>query len=568
VIRRTKIRPVPTRPRLISAGLFFALTGVLATQQAQAADDVTLQEVRDLKAKLKLLEKRLDAQQVQVTKQSKILKTAAPLTPMGTPVAYEPPQPWDKKIHFNGITITPGGFFAMEGVWRSHGQGADIGDVPFGSIPFPATSQLGHTNETRFSARQSRVSALIEGNVSPTTKISGYGELDFLGAANTANSNESNSYTPRIRHMYTTVDWNDIGLHALVGQTWSLATLFSKGMTPRSEDIPLTIDAQYVAGFTWTRAPGLRLVKDFGDDFHVGVAAEMPQTPGCPQGGSYTTGGQALAVSCNSAPGGGGLLNADTTYSFNHIPDFIMKAAWDPTVGDRKVHLEAFGMYTDLYDRVSYATATGAAGAAGSYNTNKDTTGYAVGGSFIVPVLPKMLDVQGSVTYGRGIGHYGSSQLTGDVANPDGSLDALPELMFLVGATLHATPALDFYVYGGEEQILSSQTFAGSTAPGYGNPANYNNSGCYTDFGTCTGVTKNVWEVTGGLWDKVYDGDYGSLRVGLQYSHIQRELFPGSQTAASLALGSPRATADEARMSVRYYPFDAPAKAPPLVSKY
>ncbi len=124
---------------------------------------------------------------------------------------YEPPQPWDKKIHLNGITITPGGFFAMEGVWRQRAQGADIGDVPFGGIP-ALNSPLAHMNEMRFSARQSRVSALVQGNVNPDILVSGYGELDFLGAGNTANTNESNSYNLRIRHMYATVDWQDEGV--------------------------------------------------------------------------------------------------------------------------------------------------------------------------------------------------------------------------------------------------------------------------------------------------------------------------------------------------------------------
>ncbi len=575
------------RRHRILAGLFLATVSVVAINQAHAADDsVTVEEVKELKARLRQLEQRLDAQ-AKEQKKINAYQVApgvgpGPISKGGVPVAYEPPPPWDKKWHLNGITITPGGFLAMEGVWRSRDQGADIGDQPFGSIPF-ANSQLAHTNELRFSARQSRVSALVEGPVNSSTLISGYGELDFLGAANSANSNESNSYNPRIRNLYLTVDWNDIGLHLLGGQSWSLATLQGKGISPRNEVIPATIDAQYVAGFTWARQPGIRLTKEFGNDFWVAASAEMSQTPNCPGGlvvpppstgivppTAFATNGVGLAITCDQVSAGGGLLNQYTTYSLNHVPDIIAKAAWEPTIADRKMHFEAFGMYTDVYDRVSNAVGPFAAATVGSFNSNRDTTGWGAGGGFIIPVVPKFIDIQGSALVGRGIERYGSSQLTEVVANPDGSLDALPEAMFLAGATLHATPQLDIYAYGGGEKILSPQIFANSTAPGYGNPALANNSGCYIEFGTCSGVTKDAWELTAGLWDKVYEGSFGSLRVGLQYAYIQRELYPGFLTTAPLLpnLGTPKTNENTVSASLRYYPFDAPPPAPPLIAKY
>ena len=125
---------------------------------------------------------------------------------------------------------------------------------------------IGHTREFRFSARQSRVSGMAEGDVDPNTHLTGYGEFDFLGAAASANSKESNSYTPRVRNLYGTVEWKDIGLKFLFGQSWSLATLDGKGMNERCELAPPTIEAQYVPGFVWTRQPQLRVIKSIGDD--------------------------------------------------------------------------------------------------------------------------------------------------------------------------------------------------------------------------------------------------------------------------------------------------------------
>jgi hypothetical protein len=91
-----------------------------------------------------------------------------------------------------------------------------------------------HTDEFRFSARRSRLSFLTLGDVNPATHLSGFGEFDFLGAAQTANSNESNSFNPRIRQLYMTVDQDDFGAHLLAGQAWTLATMNLVGIVPRT----------------------------------------------------------------------------------------------------------------------------------------------------------------------------------------------------------------------------------------------------------------------------------------------------------------------------------------------
>jgi hypothetical protein len=93
-------------------------------------------------------------------------------------------------------------------------------------------------DETRFTARQTRLSLLAQGDISEQTRAAFYGEFDFQAAAQTANSNESNSFNPRMRHLYGTIDWNGSGWHLLAGQNWSLVTLNTKGITPRNEAAP------------------------------------------------------------------------------------------------------------------------------------------------------------------------------------------------------------------------------------------------------------------------------------------------------------------------------------------
>src|SRR5262249_48164330 len=152
---------------------------------------------------------------------------------------------------------------AAETVWRQHNMVNDIGTA-FATTPYPF-SPLYNEHEFHGTARQSRISLLIEGNIDPYQKLSGYYESDFLGVGNTSNYNQSNSWAPRLRHACFTYDntgWGGWGFHILAGQTWSLATQNQVDMTPRKENIPLTIDANYVVGFNYIRQWQIRGVVD------------------------------------------------------------------------------------------------------------------------------------------------------------------------------------------------------------------------------------------------------------------------------------------------------------------
>src|ERR1017187_2488929 len=125
-----------------------------------------------------------------------------------------PGAPVDKKIHFKGVTLSLGGFLAAETVWRAASLESDIGSPGFSKIPFPGPGPggtgnnvaVGHTGEFRMTARQSRVQGLVEGDFDPNTHFAMYGEFDFMGGPASANSNESNSYAPRIRNLYGSMD--------------------------------------------------------------------------------------------------------------------------------------------------------------------------------------------------------------------------------------------------------------------------------------------------------------------------------------------------------------------------
>ena len=433
----------------------------------------------------------------------------------------------------------------METVFRSRNEGADIGSS-FAALPLNNNAQ-GHTAEERFSARQSRLSLLAEGNVSPTIHLAGYGEFDFLGGAVTANSNESNSYTPRIRHIYSTIEWDQGfgGLELLAGQTWSLLTLDATGIIPRTEVTPLTIDAQYVPGFNWARQPQIRLVGNLDKHLWFGVSVENPQTT------FFSTGKFLPGVSVvNNIAGGAEFPGSSVGYflSLNKYPDLIGKVAVDETLAGHNVHVEAYGLVRDFYDRL---TAGGAAG-------NQDTLGGGVGGATIISVLPHLLEVQASGLIGRGIGRYGSAQLPDVSFGVDGVIHPIKEYQVLLGAIGHVGSQLDLYVYGGEERQFAQNYGNASVYNGSGS-AFLNNAGCDTEGSTvCGNATKFIDQLTAGFWDRSYTGKFGRVQWGVQYSYSERHLFAGYGSANPATItynAGPAARENMILTSIRYYPF-------------
>jgi hypothetical protein len=450
-------------------------------------------------------------------------------------------KPKTDKIYYKGVTVTLGGFLAAEGIYRSKNEVSDISSN-YGKIPY-GNSAFGHTSELRGTARQSRVSFLAQGDINKTTHAAFYGEFDFQGGAQTANSNESNSYNPRIRHLYGTMDWDDLGLHLLAGQSWSLVTMNSKGITPRNEVTPPTIEAQYVPGFAWARQPQIRLVKDWNKEVWAAVSIENPQTTFA-SGASTVTG-----VTTTTTQGAISGFASSNALSLNHIPDIVGKLAFEPAIGGaHPVHMEVFGLYRSYTDRISVATLNGLNLPAGNYNS--DVSGGGFGGSISATVVPKYLDVQASVMTGRGIGRYGSAQLSDVTLQPNGKIAPISETMFLAGGTLHATKALDIYIFGGQEREDAKTYTVGSTHYGFGVPSSSVSAlGCTTDGGTCSATTRQIDQITAGFWDKAYSGSFGQVRVGVQYSHTNLTGFTGSNGY------TPKTSDDMVFTSFRYYPF-------------
>ena len=429
------------------------------------------------------------------------------------------------------VCFTPGGFIELAGIFRNQNLVSDVA-TDFNGIPF-RNSPRSRENEFRFSARQSRLSGLFTAKVDPAIQITGYYELDFLAAGTTSNSRETNSYVPRIRQAFASVDSLDSGWHVLAGQAWSLITTNLSGITPLREQIPLTIDAQYVPGFNWTRNPQVRVVKDIAPGLWAGLSVEAPQSvlPASPFAAPAN-------VDVSNAGDPAGLLNGATTYSNNSIPDIVGKVAIEPGFG----HYELKGLVRFFEDRVSPTTAAGPGG------RTETATGHGIGGAATLPVIDRALDLQVSGLVGRGIGRYGTSQLPDFALKPGGGIAPIPTFQLLAGAVAHVQPGTDVYLYAGWEHAGRAGAFG---TAGYGSPTLIT-AGCNIEGSAstaCEAESRDIRQITGGFWHDLYKGGYGRLVAGAQVSYTERDAFrgaPGAQPSTHLVTGL---------TSLRYYPF-------------
>src|SRR5271157_5613709 len=245
-------------------------------------------------------------------------------------------------IHYKGVTITPGGFLAGESVYRNRALGGDA--TPFNSVNMPGSGQ-NKVSEFFGSGRQSQITMRADGKIA-NVKLTGYYEADFLSAGVTSNNNQTNSYTLRQRQAWGQAAF-DNGWSIVGGQMWTLLTENRKGIDNLSTARPMTIDPNYNVGFSFARQWGVRLVKNFNNRLALGVSLENPQTSFTVTnaannfamgsdgvgGGLYNPGITACTTSLNSAGAPVTVCTNAANYTFNAMPDVIVKAALDPGFG-------------------------------------------------------------------------------------------------------------------------------------------------------------------------------------------------------------------------------------------
>lgn len=484
--------------------------------------------------------------------------TEKPLSPIEGPLT----------IHFRGIGVTPGGYAEGAFVRRSRALASDL-STPFNSLTMPGASQSA-MSEFFGSGRQSKITTFVDGRAGNVV-LSSYVSADFLSSGTSSNSNQTNSYTLRLRQAWGQAQF-DNGFTFTAGQMWSLVTENSKSIAldddlGRTNDArPKTIDPSYNVGFAFARQFGLRATKTFGNKFAIAAAIENGQ-------GTLSTHGNGDNFLVGSAGSGGGAYNGAITnctsafapnsttsiittcspaasYTFNPSPDVIVKAAFDPGFG----HYEIFGVYDRFRDRVfpcgevalTSGSTTGPCpngsgtgpSAVGAYNVSRNGGGF--GASARLPIGKRVtFGLKGLA--GSGVGRYGPAGLPDMSIHADGAPHLIKNVMGLSSLEVTAKK-LTLFAYAGAEYAGRATDFdpVSNAYVGYGSTA-FRNDGCFSEVAPnnangflpaslshCTADSRVVSELTGGFWYKFFSGPQGSFRYGLQYSYVDRYAWSGA----------------------------------------
>jgi hypothetical protein len=485
-----------------------------AQSKAAAAQTATAEQAQQAKADTEAVKQTLTTTVAQVQQEQK--KATA---------AVENPE----KIHYKGITITPGGFLAAETVFRNHTMQNDNLSA-YNAIPFNNDPRT-HLTEFRANARQSRISLLLEGKAGKA-KLSGFYEADFFGAAPTANENQSSSFQPRARQLFAQAAL-DNGWTFTGGQTWSLISMNKSGIATRGEWLPATIDSQYVPGFNYGRLYTARVTKTFNKRVAAAISFEnhadlvtgtVPATVSGVPGGVLSAGTGALANGLN--------------YSTAVMPDVIGKVAFDPGWG----HYELKAVTRVFRDHVL------------GTDTNDKKVGAGFGGGMILPLKKNKVDFYAETLLGSGTSRFNDSGNADLYIRPDGTIELVKAASFLGGIETHFTPKLDWYTYFGTEYQQRSAGVQAGTAYGYGS-ASANYSKCFASESTfaCGAPFKNLHQLATGFWYRFYKGPMGTLQYGMEYSYTQKTAWSGLNGAAGSAGVTPQGDLHSIYTSFRYY---------------
>jgi hypothetical protein len=414
-------------------------------------------------------------------------------------------------LRLGSVCITPVGFVDATFVWRDKNAASGIG-TNFGSVPYNNVA-TGKLSESRFSIQNSRLGLRVDGDWKGTHFI-GYNEFDFLGTSGASNLNTTNGgVVPRLRLFW--VDARKGNWEFLAGQSWSMLTPNRVGISPLPGDIfySQVMDVNYMAGLTWTRQPGFRvLYHAAGDKLTFGLSAEEPDQY---LGGS---GGGSTAVLPAAYTGLSGTQldanNFTNLYAGPQLtPDFIGKIAVDPS---SRFHAEVAGI-------VSTFKILNTANIPAGETFTKAGGGIQVG---LNGEIFKGFRLISTNFWGDGEGRYLFGQAPDVVVNATGNFNLLHAGGTVDGFEARAGKILLFGYYGGIYIDKDVVIDANGKPVGYG----------YT--GSANSQNKAIQEITFGFNQTMWASPrYGAINLIGQYEYLTRNPW-------YIALGAPDQTHD------------------------
>jgi hypothetical protein len=442
-------------------------------------------------------------------------------------------------LRLGSVCIVPIGFMDLTPFWRDKNAGSSMGSN-FGSIPYNNTAN-GNLSEARFSIQNSRLGLRVDGDWKGVHFI-GYNEFDFNGTSGSGSLAVSNgAVVPRLRLFW--VDARKGKVEFLAGQSWSMLTPNRKGLSALPGDLfySQVIDINYMAGLTWSRQPGVRVLYHPNDKVTFGISAEQPdQYMGGSAGGSSSVLPAALlALQGTQLDGGlnlGGCTNntAATATAVSYgctgqgylaqptvMPDLIAKLAFDPS---SRLHFEVGGIFSDFKTTSVVAPFT-------THNTTQGA-GLLFGANAEIVKNVRLITTN---FYNRGEGRYLFGQAPDLVVNANGSLSALRSASTLNGIEARVMNTLLYAYYGGIYVGRDTVIDTNGSLVGYG----------YR--GSANSQNRAIQELSFGFNQTIWSNPrYGAINYMMQYEWLQRAPW-------YVAPGSPKGTHDNTiYMNIRY----------------
>ncbi len=447
-------------------------------------------------------------------------QAAAPTAAAQNPCEADPDKTIPTYLRLGNVCIIPVGFMDFTPFWRDKNAASSMGSN-FGSVPYNNVS-AGNLSEFHFSQQNSRIGFRIDGDWKGAHFI-GYNEFDFNGTSGSTSLAVSNgAIVPRLR-LY----WADVRkgkVEFLAGQSWSMMTPNRNGISALPGDLFYTqvIDINYVAGLTWTRQPGLRVLYHPSKKVTFGFSAEQPdQYIGGSAGGSGITLPAALGGLLGTQLDAASNIGAGFNYLAQpgYTPDLIAKLAFDVP----RLHFEIAGIDSNF-------KTTSLAAPFVSHTTQ--------GGGLLVGLnvaVLKNLRVMTSNMYSDGEGRYLFGQAPDLIVRADGSLSPVHASSTLDGfeLRLNKNNLLLYGYYGGIYIGRNTAIDANGTKIGYGVTANSQN--------------RVINEATFGFNQTMWSSPrYGGINLMGQYEYLERSPW-------AISAGNPKQTHDSTiYFNIRY----------------
>lgn len=426
-----------------------------------------------------------------------IMPPAPRITPPATPARTASPQapgaPASSPLQLliGNTTIMPVGFMDLTAIWKDKNAGGSLSSN-FGSLPYNNVNAA-KLSEFRFSPQNSRLGFRVDGDWKGSHFI-GYNEIDFVGTSGGNNLSVTNgAFVPRLRLFW--VDVRKDKLEFLAGQSWSMLTPNRKGISALPGDLfySQVTDINYVAGLTWTRQPGVRVLYHATDKVTMGLSFENPdQYIGGSAGASTVVLPAAL-----TGLAGAQLDNQTNVQTIPNVhPDIIAKVAFDLS---SRVHFEVAGIERTfkVWNPVTNTYFT-KAGGGGSVNGNFE--------------IVKNLRLVTNNYWSDGGGRYLFGQAPDVVLRADGNISTIHS-----GGTVNgfeATVKKNTLLYGYYSGIYIGRNVtvdANGSLVGYGYRGSSNSQ------------NKSIQEITAGFNQTLWkDAKYGALNLMGQYEYLYR----------------------------------------------